>query len=284
MAGGKRPAQPKRPGRQPNRESGRRLAFDKAEPAPGPWLIPMWWFTAIIGLFLLPIAGLLTQTFFGAFSRLTVEHAFWATDEFWFFALGTVLWALWFFGSIWSFGEPRPLRLYVFGHELTHAIWVWIMGGEVKAFEVSRDGGSIITNKHNVWIALSPYFYPIYTLAIILAYGAVSFFYDIAGIHETFLGVTPLQWMFLALGITWGFHMSFTIWMIPKGQSDLTSHGTFFSLVFIYLMNVVVMSIFLITAAPEITWYDFGHELLENTENFAASVYALGERVVSQVQ
>ena len=96
--------------------------------------------------------------------------------------------------------------------------------------------------------------------------------------------MNPLQWMFLGLGVTWAFHMSFTCWMIPKGQSDLTSHGTFFSLVFIYLMNVVVMAIFLITAAPEITWYDFGHELLENTEDFAASVYAVAERVIQQMQ
>jgi hypothetical protein len=281
MAGGKRPASSKRPARQPNRESARRLAFESAQAAPEPRVIPYWWLTAIIALFLLPVAGLLTQTFFGAFSRVTVEHAFWATDEFWFFALGAVLWSLWFFGSIWSLGEPRPLRLYVFGHELTHAIWVWIWGGEVKAFEVSRAGGSIITNKHNVWIALSPYFYPIYTLAILMAYGAVSFFYDVAGARATFLWLNPLQWMFLGLGITWAFHMSFTCWMIPKGQSDLTAHGTFFSLVFIYLMNVLVMTVFLITAAPEITWFDFGRELLENTEDFAVGVYALGERLLS---
>jgi hypothetical protein len=69
--------------------------------------------------------------------------------------------------------------------------------------------------------------------------------------------------------------------MIPKGQSDLTAHGTFFSLVFIYLMNVLVMTVFLITAAPEITWLDFGRELLENTEDFAVGVYALGERLLS---
>src|SRR4051812_40324649 len=112
MPGGKRPAPPKSKGRKPNRESTRRLAFEStAEDERGPWLIPSWWLTVIIGLFLLPVAGLLTQTFFGAFSRATVEHAFWATDEFWFFALGAVLWALWFCGSIWIFGEPRPLRL-----------------------------------------------------------------------------------------------------------------------------------------------------------------------------
>src|SRR3954462_2199416 len=280
MPGGKRPASSKRPARQPNRESARRLAFESAQAAPEPRVIPMWWLTAIIALFLLPVAGLLTQTFFGAFSRVTLEHAFWATEEFWFFALGAVLWSLWFFGSIWSLGEPRPLRLYVFGHELTHAIWVWIWGGEVKAFEVSRAGGSIVTNKHNVWIALSPYFYPIYTLAILMMYGAVSFFYDVAGARATFLWVPPLQWMFLALGITWAFHMSFTCWMIPKGQSDLTAHGTFFSLVFIYLMNVAVMAVFLVTAAPEVTWSAFGRELYGNAEELAGWIYELGQRLL----
>ena len=277
MAGGKRPATK----RQPNRRSEKRLAFEGTAAEKQPWLIPLWWVTAVIGLFMLPVAGVLTETFFGAFKRATVEHAFWATDEFWFFALGVVLWVLAFFGSIWATGEPRLLRVYVFGHELTHAVWVWMMGGEVRSFEVSRNGGSIITNKQNVLIALSPYFYPIYSLAILLAYGVASFFYDVAGIKETFILMTPLQWMFLGLGITWAFHMSFTIWMIPKGQSDLTAHGTFFSLVFIYLMNVALMSLFLICAAPEVTWAGFGRELYLNAEEFAGWIYALGQRWIS---
>ena len=41
---------------------------------------------------------------------------------------GVVLWLVTFFGL------PRPLWLYVFGHELTHAIWVMIMGGRVHRF------------------------------------------------------------------------------------------------------------------------------------------------------
>ena len=240
--------------------------------------IPTFWLNTLIGIYLLVPAWLLTKTFFLAFSRATLHQEFWVTDEFWFFALGVVLWCLWFCGSIWSLGEPRPLRAYVFGHELTHAIWVWIFGGRVSWFEVSRSGGCIVTDTNNVWVALAPYFYPIYSIGIIVAYGAASIFYDVAGSRATLLWMSPLQWMFLALGITWAFHLTFTCWMIPKGQSDLTSHGTFFSLVFIYVINVAVLAVFLVVAAPEISWMSFGRDLLEAAENFAATLVAGVER------
>ncbi len=268
---------PRAPRRKANRKSDQRIAVRGRPVPPQPRMVPLRWVKFWIGLFLLPIAWLFTETFFGAFSRATLTHGFWATEEFWFFALGTVLWALWFSGSIWSFGEPRPLRVYVFGHELTHAVWVWMLGGRVTEFEVSRDGGSILTDTDNVWVALSPYFYPIYSLLVVILYGCASVFYDVAGTRETFLGMNPLQWLFLLLGMTWSFHLSFTCWMIPKGQSDLTSQGTFFSLVFIYLMNVLVLAVFLIVAAPEIRWVTFGKELLENTENMASAVVSFVE-------
>lgn len=246
-----------------------------------PRTIPTWWLNSVIATFLLPIAGLLTGTFFNAFSEATIEHAFWATEEFWFFGLGAVLWTLWFAGSIWSMGEPRPLRAYIFGHELTHAIWVWLMGGRVKHFEVRRDGGHILTDTHNFWIALAPYFYPIYSMAIMTLYGAVSFFYNIGHSQEPILWMTPLQWLFMSLGVSWAFHMSFTCWMIPKGQSDLSSHGTYFSLVVIYLVNLAILSAFLIIAAPEVSLERFGKDLLENTENLSAFLWDLLRRPVA---
>lgn len=248
---------------------------------PEPVTIPTWWLNSVIATFLLPIAGLLTGTFFTAFSEAAVEHAFWATEEFWFFGLGALLWVLWFIGSIWSMGEPRPIRAYIFGHELTHAIWVWMMGGRVKHFEVRRDGGHILTDTHNFWIALAPYFYPIYSMALMAVYGAISVFYDVAHSDLTLLTLTALQWLFLMLGVSWSFHMSFTCWMIPKGQSDLTSHGTYFSLVVIYIVNLAVLSAFLIIAAPEVTVAAFGADLLENTENLAEVLWSLLRRPVA---
>lgn len=250
-----------------------------------------WWhrgfrtssFNAIYGLFLLGPAWVLTQTFFGQFSEASIKESFWTTEEFWFFSLGVSLWVVWFFGSFWLWGEPRPLRIYVFGHELTHAIWVWLWGGRVYEKKWwSRDGGYIVTDTHNFWIALAPYFYPLYSLVIILLYGAGSLFYDLTNSDVTFLMMTPLRWLFLLLGVTWAFHLSFTIWMIPKGQTDLTSHGTFFSLVIIYLMNLVLLSVFLIVAARELTFVNFGQEFLMHAEDSSEWVVNTAQDLIAR--
>jgi hypothetical protein len=233
------------------------------------WLVPVRWLKNICGVFLLPAAVVLTQTFFGIFVRMSKDSAFWTSETFWFFALGAALWTLWFFGSIWALGLPRPLRAYVFGHELTHAVWVWLWGGRVSRFEVSREGGYILTDTHNFWIALAPYFYPIYSFAVILGFGVASMFCDFTRVEDTFLLMTPLQWLFFLLGVTWAFHLSFTIWMIPKGQTDLSYHGTFFSLVIIYLMNVLLLTVFLIAATRELSFVGFLRDLLEHARQFS---------------
>ncbi len=82
-------------------------------------MVPTSWVKFVVAIFLLPFCAVLTQTFFTVFTRATVTQRLWAGEEFWFFSLGVVLWLIAFFGL------PRPLLVYVFGHELTHALWVW---------------------------------------------------------------------------------------------------------------------------------------------------------------
>lgn len=247
-----------------NTKTGARALLGRSAAADGPWTVPTRLLKAVFAVFLLPIAWVLTQTLFTSFSRAAVEHAFYATEEFWFFALGAVLWTVTFCGCLWVFGRPMPLRLYVLGHELTHAIWVWAMGGRVAKIKVSREGGYILTDTHNFLIALAPYFYPLYSIATIALYGVASVFYDLSPYTRVLFGI---------IGATWAFHMSFTIWMIPKGQSDLLAHGTFFSLVVIYLMNLLLLSGMLIFAAPEVTFAAFWKELLANAENVAVFLF-----------
>ena len=219
-----------------------------------PLVVPTRWVKFIIGLFLLPTCAVLTQTFFTVFARATVSQRLWAGEEFWFFSLGAVLWLIAFFGL------PRPILLYVFGHELTHAIWVWLMGGSVSRFRVGREGGHIVTDRNNFWIALTPYFFPIYSIIALAIYGGLS----------VFLNVQPYgRVLYATIGGTWAFHFTFTCWMIPKKQSDLSDHGTFFSLVVIYLMNLVTLSVMLVIASPQITFAEFGSDVLTNVANFA---------------
>jgi hypothetical protein len=218
-------------------------------------VIPTRWVKFVFGLFLLPVGWVWTQSFFAVFTRTAVHQRFWLTEEFWFFGLGAILWLIAFFGL------PRPVMVYVFGHELTHAIWVWLMGGRVSRFRVSRDGGSIETDTNNFLISLAPYFFPIYSILLIVAYGAAGFFADLWPYRRL---------LFALLGITWCFHITFTLWMIPKGQSDLRQHGTFFSLTVIHLFNLAVLTVLLIIASPQVGWQTFARELLANAIDFSA--------------
>ena len=235
----------------------------RGKPIPGPLMVPTKWVKFIVALFLLPLCAVLSQTFFTSFARATVAERLWAGEEFWFFSLGVVLWLIAFFGL------PRPLMIYVFGHELTHALWVWMMGGRVSRFKVGRDGGHILTDKNNFLIALAPYFFPLYSILVIALYGGLSLFFNLQ----------PLGRLLYALvGVTWAFHLTFTCWMIPKSQTDLTDNGTVFSLVVIYLINLILLSVMLVLASPRITFESFGTDMLRNIANFSHTVVMLCER------
>src|SRR5256712_14151646 len=97
-------------------------------------------------------------------------HRLWAGEEFWFFSLGAVLWLIAFLGL------PRPVVLYVFGHELTHALWVLLMGGRVRRLRGGRAGGPVGTARNHFWVCLVPYFFPLYSILAIALYGALSLF------------------------------------------------------------------------------------------------------------
>ena len=59
------------------------------------------------------------------------------------------------------------------------------------------------------------------------------------------------------------------IWMLWQGQTDLIEHGTFFSMMVIYLINFSVLSIMLIVACRDVTFSYFGKELLQGAMEFS---------------
>jgi hypothetical protein len=245
------------------------VPMPRSRPAPDPLTVPTRWVKFVIAIFLLPVCAILSQTFFTAFARATIAQRLWANEEFWFFSLGALLWLISFFGL------PRPVILYVFGHELTHALWVWMMGGRVSRFRVGPEGGHIVTNRTNFWIALAPYIFPLYSILAIGIYGVLSLFYNVQPYGRL---------LYAVIGVTWAFHFTFTCWMIPKNQTDLSDHGTFFSLVVIYVMNVLLLSAMLILASPQISFASFGADLVMNIGNFSHWVVDLTERFARGAQ
>lgn len=136
---------------------------------------------------------------------------------------------------------PTPARTYILAHELTHALWGALMGARVKDLKVSRTGGSVTLSESNLLITLAPYFFPFYTVLVLLGYVALSFFVNVAPYY--------LLWMGL-VGLTWGFHLTFTITTLLQHQSDIAEYGALFSYGVIYIFNIVGVGLWIVAISP----------------------------------
>lgn len=217
--------------------------------------VPKSWVKFLVGLFLLAPAWILSRTFLQAFAA-DLQRGLLASRPFGCFAAGMVLFAILFLII------PRATLMipYVLGHELTHALWVKLFGGKVAdRFHVSLDGGHVLTDRVNTWIALSPYFFPFYSVLVLTLYGAGSFVADL----------TPWNWvLYLLLGFTLAFHLVFTCLLILRGQPDLHYGGTFFSLMVIYLINLLILTAMLLAAGKEVTLRSLCEGFVRNGEEF----------------
>ena len=131
---------------------------------------------------------------------------------------------------------PHPVKTYVLGHELTHALWGLVFGAVPSKLRVSAAGGSVNLTKSNMLITLAPYFFPFYTFLVIVVALVTSAF------------VRPLPWLPLwmfTVGFTWAFHALFTLETLSQRQPDVKLYGRIFSWVFIFLANVVLVLVFL---------------------------------------
>ena len=160
---------------------------------------------------------------------------------------------------------PKPMRLYVFEHELTHAIWGVLFGERVESFKVSPYGGSVTFKARrkprgwmwlDIWMTLAPYFFPLYTVLVILA----------ALITRCFVSPLPgtLLWLAAVSG-TWCFHVYFTIESLLRRQSDIEAYGRVFSYVFIWIINVMEVAL-AVVCTTEITWRQWTHLNVYHTE------------------
>jgi hypothetical protein len=168
----------------------------------------------------------------------------------------------------------QPIKSYVFGHELTHAFWILLFRGDVTAFSASSKGGKVEGTKGNVFIALSPYFFPIYTILLIAIYFLGKLFWD----PQRFIAV----FVFL-IGFTWAFHIILTISVLIKGQPDVKKNGYLFSLTIIYFMNALVLGSILVFICADFGWGDLKREFVqyisESYSRFNDAVAILLERL-----
>ena len=127
---------------------------------------------------------------------------------------------------------PKPMWLYVVGHEMTHAVWTWAMGGRVKRCRAGATGGHVVVTRTNFLVALAPYFFPFYAALVVAGF--------VVG-HLIWGWSRLMPWFHLVVGAAYAFHVTLTWHALKTRQSDITSQGYLFSAVIIFLGNVTVL-------------------------------------------
>lgn len=196
--------------------------MSKAKPAKSgkksSWIVLL--IKLIVGVLALPLTYGATAAFYSNFvliKELAVNISYFT----WGIASYVVLHLLFY----------KPTYLYVLGHESVHAGLAWIFGGKIKSFKVSEDGGSVGTDKSNFVIELGPYFIPIYAIIITIIYFVIASSYNINGGLFVFL-----------IGFALAMHMVSTIEVMKIRQPDIVKSGYLFSIVLVYILNIVVIS------------------------------------------
>ena len=156
----------------------------------------------------------------------------------------------------------HPVRTYVLGHELTHALWGLMFGACPSDVRVGATGGSVRLTKTNFLITLAPYFFPFYTFVVVIA----------ALLTYAFLRPLPYLplWMFL-IGFTWAFHVLFTLETLTQRQPDVKLYGRVFSWTFIFLVNVAIVLVWL-AATTSLSFSELGSILFGRVMSAYVSV------------
>ena len=200
----------------------------------------------LLGLVLLPACWGVSRAFFDAIV-VAAGATGWMSAE-----------ALSLLGGVMAFALAwlalsHPVRLYVLGHELTHALWGLFFGARPSDVRVSASGGSVRLTKTNLLITLAPYFFPFYTFIVIV----------VALVTYAFIRPLPCLplWLFL-VGFTWSFHALFTLETLTQRQPDVKLYGRIFSWVFIFLVNILIILVWLALMTP-LSFSDLGQILLD---------------------
>ena len=203
-------------------------------------VLPPFWVSALLfisGFIMFPISIALARTLFAAETELGSRSVLGMSNTSGMFLIGFLLFALIYIAF------QIPSMPYVFGHELTHAIFGLARGAGVSKLKVREEEGSVNVTEGGILVLLSPYFFPIYTVVLLLVFGGVSL-------------VTPLQGNVVGkivaglVGLTWSFHFCFTINGLLQRQRDLEIYGFFFSFSFILMMNLLALCLMFVALSP----------------------------------
>ncbi|MDA3873834.1 MAG: hypothetical protein PF795_07725 [Kiritimatiellae bacterium] len=126
----------------------------------------------------------------------------------------------------------RPVKSYILAHELTHLLAAWLTGVPAGQLTFHRDGGSVEVARTTLWISLAPYFVPFYCLLVLCVHVVAQLWWD------------PARWEFalpFLLGLTWSYHLCFTLYSLSRTQSDIQPYGLLGAYPLIAAVNLLML-------------------------------------------
>ena len=126
-------------------------------------------------------------------------------------------------------------RVYVFAHEISHALAAWSCGYKVSDIKVKEESGQTKVSDINTYVLLAPYCLPLYVVVCIFVFYITSLFWkDIFLYDKIFLGL---------IGFFMALHLVHTYKALTETeQSDVKlAGGGMFSFVLIALVNLTLL-------------------------------------------
>ena len=172
-------------------------------------------------IFFLPISISFLYNFKTDFSTVFLDFS-----SFYMFGSGILLFIV---VQIILLSKRRGNFFQNFSHELTHYLFAVLFLKKVTSFKAySKYGGEINLYGGNFLIALSPYFFPTFTVIFLLLKPVL--------IDEV------RQFIDIFIGFTYTFHLSLFIKDFSLSQPDIKITGKLFSVVFLTIANLFIIS------------------------------------------
>lgn len=147
-------------------------------------------------------------------------------------------------GGVLGWGARAARWSQVLGHELTHALAAWALGGSVFAVKVGEREGHVDLSRSGAFVALAPYCFPLYAALVAVGYRLLLWVQPEVRGEALFL---------LLMGAALGGHLLFT-WDSLTGarQPDLeAAGGRMFSWSLIALANALIVLLILKGLFPD---------------------------------
>lgn len=190
------------------------------------------------------------------------QMSFWLSVPVWYSLLGVCTFAALVVSRV---AMPILVFVYVLGHELTHAIAAKLCLGKVQTLRIDLNGGYVETDADNLFIALSPYFVPLWMLCWLPALWLANLVHPFPEWEA---------WFYAGFGFWWSFHLYWTVWVIPREQPDMLENGLLFSLLLVMIMNMGVLLVVLFCFGV-ITPAGYAHDFMEGAQQIIDAASAL---------